>query len=786
MYPARLAPISVRCLAVAVALLGGGNEAFSQADDWAIPEASIRFTLKLSQEPTHSEAGYFVNLPDGGILPGPAPLVTVVADGKALEAYQLWHHPDNKLAVVFPDPGKIKEVHLYVAGAAAPRLWTPELPLKPSAILCTDPTQAGLAAAKHLATRGPVGATIHARNRAGVPQAPLSIGGDHSGRPRPASFYQLSHVQSADPGKTWIAPFTIDGATEIYVDGQQLIPKKRIDKWGGTGMYFTLTEGLHRIEIFQTAPGTEPFSSHSRRGGLMYLTWRTPNATMKELGGVRSKKVPMPGTSRMETRVLNAKEIVRSGGGTLSGATTRDGGPVACIEIVPTHTFWFEGEEPLISYEMNALRAGHPRDTRYTWTFPGGSTVQRSTAFWLYPGFRENQVKLTSTSSAGTSESVQPFFGFATAKTSLNNPAHRQAFRAAMTDMLEAEFEGDDPVASWGPAHWNNLVRTTELGQGYSLLRNLFTQRLETTRQSLDPEQQTLLENVFLDMAQRRNPPEALIAIDQLIASADEQRRNELLIRKAELLMYYLGEGEKAKAGLTRLAEEESEMAEWARIRLGDIAFLAGDLNEATQYYADVQNRTRQKRNAMPEAPATPSPAEEPQPADVKEKGKRKGKDKGKTEENLPDDETGPAPEETAPPPKPSADWNATALLDVSNSENIDSMIEGGYLLEAQQALRQWEREFPLSKISGDFILVESRYFVALDDWLRVHALLKPYCKEVDASSFLPDAVRMLIQSVEKMNSPKEDIRDIVEKVQGSLKFHPVAEELDAFLSDAE
>ena len=40
---------------------------------------------------------------------------------------------------------------------------------------------------------------------------------------------------------------------------------------------------------------------------------------------------------------------------------------------MPTHTFWFEGEDALASYELNALNAGQPRDTRYTWTFPGGS-----------------------------------------------------------------------------------------------------------------------------------------------------------------------------------------------------------------------------------------------------------------------------------------------------------------------------------------------------------------------------------------------------------------------------
>ena len=43
--------------------------------------------------------------------------------------------------------------------------------------------------------------------------------------------------------------------------------------------------------------------------------------------------------------------------------------------------------------------------------------------------------------------------------------------------------------------------------------------------------------------------------------------------------------------------------------------------------------------------------------------------------------------------------------------------------------------------------------------------------------------MRLLIQSVEKMEAPREDIRDIIENVKGNLKFHPVADELDAFLA---
>ena len=120
----------------------------------------------------------------------------------------------------------------------------------------------------------------------------------------------------------------------------------------------------------------------------------------------------------------------------------------------------------------------------------------------------------------------------------------------------------------------------------------------------------------------------------------------------------------------------------------------------------------------------------------------------------------------------------------MSNSENVEKLIEGGFLLEARQALRAWEREFPLSKISGDLILIESKYHMKLRDWRRARVMLEAYCREVDASSFLPDAVRMLVTCVKEMKAPRHEVRDVVERVRKRLEYHPVAKELEEFLAE--
>ena len=122
--------------------------------------------------------------------------------------------------------------------------------------------------------------------------------------------------------------------------------------WGGTGVSVDLAKGLHRVEVFQTAPGTGPYSSSAKDGGLMYLTWRAPSEKLKQV----------------ESRVVNGSEVVRSGECSLTAVEARDGSPVAAGIVKPGLTYWFENEEPLLIYNLSAVSTGQPAGTTWTWT----------------------------------------------------------------------------------------------------------------------------------------------------------------------------------------------------------------------------------------------------------------------------------------------------------------------------------------------------------------------------------------------------------------------------------
>lgn len=724
------------------------------AGEWQVPEAALRYKLSLSRKPTHATAGYYAQLPDGGILRAamPSPVV-MTEDGKVVPSFVLWQNSESGFSIVFADPGSTaKSVYVYARTDRPPQFWKPESGLTPSAILCASPGRDTIAVAQNLAKMGRVEAAVHSRNKAGIPRAPLSIGGDETGRPRPGSFYLLSYVDVPETAKYWFSPFILDGAGEVLIDGARLTPKESSKKWGGTGASFDLKAGLHRVEIFQTAPGTGPYDSSKKGGGLMYLTWRTPKDQLKEL----------------EARVIKDAEIARSGACALDSVEGRDGAPVACAWTAPGLTYWFEDEEPLIIFDLQAIKPGKADDTTYSWTFPEGGTLEGKNVQWLFPGFRESRVKLVAKNAKGVSQCVVPLYGFGTLATSLDKAPHREAFRAVLGKMLEAYPRNPDPVAGWSEAYWNNLLRTVEGGEGYPVLRQLFTDRWETVRKKLGTVQVSALQDVLLDIVQRDNPGEAVKWLEKFHAGApDFARRNELKLHHAEVLLFYLGDRKSAEQVLTPIAGLQGELGERAKVRLGDLAFLEGDLNKATSYYADVQNRARAARNAP---------------------GKISGGlvtnqllEAGAAKPNTPEWKSSPLPLQGDPKAAPAG--RGGALHEVSLSENVRTLTDGGYLLEARQALQLWEREFPLSKVSGDFINEESALYMKSGDWRRAKPMLEAYCREIDASSFLPDAAAMLITCVKQLKEPPGSIREIIEKVKGRLKYHPVAKDLDAFLS---
>lgn len=724
------------------------------APGWLVPESPVRYRLDLRGRPTHPSAGYFATIPDGGVLRRSLPPVSVLTDsGNVVPSFVLWHSAENGLAFVFADPGpEVKSVSVYLSSVGEAKGWSADSGLTPSAILCAYPGRDNIPSAKELARLGKVDSGVHWAGNFGhgapdsaVPSV-FSISGDLSGRPRPGAFYLLSYVNAPARGMYWIAPVVRSEPFEMWVDGSRVILQERNKEWAGTGGQKELTAGLHRIEILQGARGVGPYSSDSRQGGLMYLTWKPPGEN----------------ASRAPARILKNSEVVKSGHCVVSAVETREGTPLAVARVQPGFTYWFGNEEPLLLFEFSALSSGYPQGTEISWTFPDGATLQGEKVRWLVPGFREGKVRLTVRAGQAVSTSMVSYFGFSTVRTSLQNAEHRKAFRDVLSEMLLAYPRQNDPVGSWSDAWWNNIFRTLEGGSGGRHLKNLLTHHFEPAHARLKPAQLYFLEDTFLDLAFRDPGLETADLLKKFfLSTTDAMRQRELQFREAELQMYYLKDLKKAESIFTNLVGIRSTVEERARIRLGDLALLSGDLNKATSLYAEVQNRARVSRNSAPAA-------------------------MGMTLSRQLLEGGPPTPEANAPAqiiPRRDAELRNGVLQEVSLSENVRDLIEQGFFLEARQALGVWEAEFPLSKISGDFILREAELFLKIRDFDRARPMLEAYCREIDASSYLPQAVTLLIDCVRASGSDPQSVRSIIEKVRDRMKYHPVAEKLSSFLS---
>ncbi|MEO0452706.1 MAG: hypothetical protein AAFY98_01045 [Verrucomicrobiota bacterium] len=691
------------------------------APDWQVEEAVLRYTVELESRPTTSSAGYFIQLPDGGILSGAAPLTTVKTDqGQDVPSYLFFHNTQSGFSLVFADPGKkVDRVHVYVQPTTSPNLWTPESEITPSAVLAVRPGRASQASAQSLGKLGSVEPEVHIQNEAGISKAPLSIGGDLSGRPRPASFYLLAHVEAPATGEYWIAPVTVDGETSVSVNGDRLSLKERGKGWGSRGDSVELEKGTNLIEIFQTAEGKGPYSSHNKQGGLVIMAWKPPK-----------EKLPKGHL----VRTIDSSEILRSGSASLVSVDAKDGAPVAAAEIVPQRSFWIGEEEPLITYGLTAYHEGQPEGTTYTWTLTDDAQVNAEETHWVFPGFTENEITLTAQAGDQTSTATYSIFAYSTTGTDLNFSNHREDYRIALTTMLESFGENSAPVLSWSDAWWNNIIRTIEGDEGFELLIQLFTHHEKVARRKLEPEQIQMLQNLLLDQLQQRDPTKTLEWVKTFLDSASGSERDALRLREGELKMIYFDQKEEAAEIFKSISEKPGEFTDLATIRLGDHALLSGDLNLATSRYAEVQNRARKRRNSL----------------------------------KLSAD---------------SVDASRGALQEVSLSENVQRLIYEEFYMEARRSLQDWELEFPLSKVSGDFIIQEATLYSEIEDWKRAQVMLAAYCREIDASSFLPKAAEMLIESASNLDEPPSSLREIIESVRDRLKFHPAAAELDSYLS---
>ncbi len=740
------------------AILGGPAWAAAPSA-WAVKEAPIRFVLDLTRAPSQPSAGYFVTIPDGGSLPGPAPELTVFDEaGNPLTSGVLWHCPDTSCALVFQAPKAGQSVVIYASGAKQLKRWTPESGLTPGAILCEINGTSARKAALQLGEFGLVGAKVQYGNQgwsAGTWKNEKLFLAMQDWRPGGTAMYLLSYVNVTDPGSTWVAPVSRAGQMDIAIDGKLLSLSKKNEKRGGVGETLNLTPGLHRVELYG-------YNNDGGALGPMMFSWRTPKSTVAELGGARASDVRYPGTPMFESRLPRDQEVVKSGECEIRTIESRDGGPVASFTVSPENVFLFNGEDAVIQCILKAQTINNPTGTMYRWSFDNapGAVASGAEPNWLFKGGDFHGVTLVAEADGKRASIHTVFYPHSSDKSSIEHASTRSAFRSACLTMLKAFPEKSDPVAKWDVSLWNNFFRVLELQGRNPLVEYIVTKRWDFFRKKLDADKKALVEDLFLFSMETRNPNEAIRWADEFSTDAPNHVRSVILqLKSAEIRMIYLGDLEGARKVITPFLADSTEGGEWARIRMGDLEMLARNINAATQRYGDVQNRSK--------GGAAAAPAVMPKLRESTPSGPMKSADFNRLRASpKASDKKG----EYAEPPPNVAAWKLAAIRDVAASENVANLIDQEYYLEALQALKAWERSFPLAKITGDYILREAKLYIALKDYKRARMILSAYCDQIDTSNFLPEALKMNRTCMVFMNEPEAEVakydKEILKRTQ--------------------
>ncbi len=684
-------------LAVAAVVLVAGAVR-GQAPSWTVNPATHRFEIEIATPATQPEAGNVALLPDGGLLPKPACDVVVTdAGGRELKSLVVWHNPRVGLGVCFenPPPDSRAFVHILPAQKTKPADAAAAAFLKPGVLMYVETSAAtpSMAKAASIAKDWPPGRNARLALVPNVGQSENRLGPDDN-----FMTWYTGWLTIEKPGRYYFCTIS-DDASEFRIGGKLVArwPANRPRKDGAKGQfgdYVDMVTGLHALEYLQYET-TGQQEAH--------LCWRP--------AGTPIDKLPLttPRTAYLhsgETRIVSA--------------AAKDGLPLPVIDWQCVKYVW-TGDRPVNLFRFSRIPGGAaPADVRFTWKIDERHEVTADEFLWLWEDEAEHPVTLTavrgSASASSTAPVVVPVYP---PQMNMNVPGDREMVRKAFLSRLQAGPAQRRPCADWSSNLWATLVAaldpyaTPEIPQAI----------IERSRQDLArvaPEWRWAIEGMFVENVRVKDPSAALPWVQRFAREEmDTSRKVHWQMERARILATDLGMTNEARAVLAEIqpATLTPETAVRATVLAGDVERLAGRRDEAVRLYSAAQDRYR----AMQKSAATLSALRRESTNEISAMAKLAG------------------------------DWRIAAVREGANHATVQSLIGQKAWAEARRALDQWEIEFPLSKIEGDFPLAEAAFHMAVGDPRRARRILSSYRASVEMNSYLARAFSMEMQCLEAL-----------------------------------
>ena len=688
----------MRRIATAAMVLAAAGAARAEAPPWTVGTATHRFEVEITAPASQPEAGNVALLPDGGLLPKPAcDAVVTDAGGRELKSLVVWHNPRVGLGVCFENPPSDARAFVYVVPAQKTKPADPAAAgfLKPGVLMYVETSAAtpSMAKAASIARDWPPGRNARLALVPNVGQSENRLGPDDN-----FMAWYTGWLTIETPGRYYFCTIS-DDASEFRIGGKLVArwPANRPRKDGAKGQFgdtVDMEKGLHTLEYLQYET-TGQQEAH--------LCWRPTGTPIDKL------PLTTPRTAYLhsgETRIVSA--------------AMKDGLPLPVIDWQCVKYVW-TGDRPVNLFRFARMPGGAaPGDVRFAWKIDDRYEVTADEFLWLWEDEAEHPVTLTAVrGSASAASSVPVVVPVYPPQMNMNVPADREMVRKAFLSRLQAGPAQRRPCADWSSNLWATLVAaldpyaTPEIPQAI----------IERSRQDLArvaPEWRWAIEGMFVETVRVKDPAAALPWVQRFAREEmDTSRKVHWQMERARILATDLGRTNEARAALAEIqpATLTPEAAVRATVLAGDIERFAGRRDEAARFYGAAQDRYR----AMQKSAATLSALRRESTNEMSAMARLAG------------------------------DWRIAAVREGANHATVQSLIEQKAWAEARRTLDQWEIEFPLSKIEGDFPLAEAAFHMAVGDPLRARRILSSYRATVEMNSYLARAFSMEMKCIEAL-----------------------------------
>ena len=738
---------SLAAAAAAVVLRAGAAQA---PGAWPVENATVRCEVQMIASPNEPEAGVIAIVPDGGLLPRSAPDPVVIdSKGKTLKSEVIWYNPRDSIAVIFEQPAQgLATIYFRPSGAFSHVGNKPGAFFKPSLMVVGKQGHASLPTALALPQEGLQGGT-----RLGfVPF--IGQRENQLGQNEDFSAYYTGWVRMEAKAKAFICTISSDGSV-AQVDGKVVANWPGIHKRteGGSGKYgswLELAAGPHRVEYFYFKKGNEDAEAN--------LCWKLP-----------ADKLP---------HTIRGKDYFQSGQARVVKCELADGTTPPALLWACSSYLW-QRTWPWCNYTLHALGSETaPAGTTYTWEPEPGMRVNGPELNWLFAGQGEHSVALTVTQGANARKSARTlYFSRSPQRATINSPSDRVEYRKALHARCQAVPAAQRPCATWDDELWTIFADTAEPLAGLSVMQEVF-ERSWSDLQKRPPAERYRLEDIYFELMRYSDKKlaEGWLAKFETADGTNRERRLLWQMAKVDFTLNELGQPDEARklaAALRAAAAGSNEIAR-VMIRQGDVERYAGQAEEAAKFYSGAQDILGKKSGTLAKGPMIGNPA-------TKEKGKVP------KDERIPKwQQRGAGKGERVFAIAPSVDdWRKQAVREAAYYETLHTLLKAHDVEEARKTLAQWELEFPLSKLAGDYPIGEGEFYTSIGDFNRALRVLAAYRKNVEISNYLPQAMALecrCLHALKRLDEFKTLAAELIKRFPG----HPAATEMQTELDIAQ